>query len=337
MRAPLLLASLVLHASVRAAEVSSLEPCGQQSPAHCEGCLNSWFEAVCETLLQALDLQSRSEDDQALPVEAPSQLATQGACSSASVAKSPSSTRKSPGVTGSIARCHQAWLAENFGHTVLPYELPLVHGPRDLAEFGRSIYVPEARHDFFFEQGRRHQTVVETQGDGNCFYRAFAVGLVCLAHKDSARALRLLSLIDAERQESTSDVARAGLELLGRLVCESPEQETLDSTMEVFNKRLSSDAIVYGLREIVSRRARLSVYRPFITEDLEVHIKSEILRMGSWGGQIEILALARAFGVSVTIVNMQFGQRNSCDDNVSPDTTADVELLYNGVHYDLYV
>lgn len=220
---------------------------------------------------------------------------------------------------------------------MLNYDLPLVHGARGLADFGRYVHVPATHCDFFLEQGRRHQAVVETQGDGNCFYRAFALGLVCLAHKDSARALGLLNLIDVERQESTSNVARAGLELLGHLVDESPEQETLDSTTDVFNSRLSSDAIVYGLREMVSRRARLDAYRPFIIDDPEVYIKSEILRMGAWGGQIEVLALARAFGVSVTIVNMQFGQRNSCDDDVSPDATADVELLYNGVHYDLYI
>jgi hypothetical protein len=94
--------------------------------------------------------------------------------------------------------------------------------------------------------------------------------------------------------------------------------------------------MVYALRGLIAAGANHPDHQAFITEDFKTYVQRAIMRMGSWGGQIEVTVAAKMFAVSITITDLQFGRRIVIDDTLSPEEDADIELIYNGVHYDLF-
>lgn len=178
-------------------------------------------------------------------------------------------------------------------------------------------------------------------GDGNCLYRSFLFGLVILYSKRSnSPRWEERMVIDAVLHNpavyGTDPYITLGLDLISHVLMFAPFYDS-GSWRTPLNDPCISDIMVYALRAIVGHHANTPEHRAFLTEDFDGYVAHKILTMGVWGGQLEVSCLAQAFNVLVAVTDLVGKRRVLTDDSIALEKLGDVELLFNGVHYDLLI
>lgn len=248
-----------------------------------------------------------------------------------------------------VRTCREAWEISRLDHQKRCREVALVSEPINLEYF-----VDERHHDreyfeFSMKQLQRHETIIQISGDGNCLYRAFLFGLLQLYMKASGpghqqrrdlydRLRTRLSMLYQERYpqvRARNAVLEAGLALL--LLClENATLFSVGTWRDVLNSHRASDAMIHALRVIAADMAQAPQYSNFISGGIQRYIDTRIMPMGEWAGDLEAICLANFFEVTLTITDLTEQRRIPSSNWIGPEQTAEIEVLFNGTHYDLY-
>lgn len=189
--------------------------------------------------------------------------------------------------------------------------------------------------------------------DGNCYYRAFLYSLVEGIREDPKEGQEVLNRI---KKESWEKILEAGydemmiesfyetlVELLERVL-----GGTLDS--DAFHKEMNeesgtSEYCTWFMRVIVATHLKGDPDRfsPFISTpglDMEQFCKREVEPMGKECEQVQVLALAEALGVHVTVAYLDGhpltdGKVSEHTFGPGNDSAIKVTALYRPGHYDI--
>ena len=229
-------------------------------------------------------------------------------------------------------------------------ETKLAHQPRcrqiDLVSpvmnskdfFSSALEDPDSR-GFALEVASQFPAMFKISGDGNCFYRAFLFGLIHFFHKvEGGPSLehrqQIMKIFEASSPLwEGHPVQQVGLDLI-KTALENAPLFPMEFWHALCNRHNASDAMVYALRGITAHYANNDEHRAFIDEDFDDFVQGKIMCLGAWGGQIEASVLAQVFGVHLTITDLVALRRISSQE--APLDIADIEVIFNGVHYDLF-
>lgn len=196
-----------------------------------------------------------------------------------------------------------------------------------------------------------------TRGDGNCFYRSVMFSLLeqfIVNHQqlsDNSSLALVYSSVMRKVRESTQVLSAAGFEpicyedfidlLLAKL--ESVATLSVQGLKNDFEDKIVADSIVMYSRFLVSAFLRMNAdrFEGFIEGHSTVleFCKSEVEPMDRESEQIQVMALAEAFGVRIRILYLDRSDSDLCTeltfpvDYSGPDFS--VYLLYRPGHYDL--
>lgn len=186
------------------------------------------------------------------------------------------------------------------------------------------------------------------RGDGNCYYRAFLYQL-CerLLESDDTVAAQFLQWIkvDSWKQVLAADYEELMLEafydtiveLLEKVVHKKHTKETLHQELNEENG--TSDYCTWYLRVVTATHLKSDPDRflPFVTTpglDMAQFCQREVEPMGQECEQVQVLALAEATGVQVTIDYLV--QEQVTRHVFGPeDAKIRLHLLYRPGHYDI--
>lgn len=235
-----------------------------------------------------------------------------------------------------------AWKETKLKHQERNERLPLVDLPINSKTFVVDYLDEHTGFDLAMAQTVRFKYAAKVVGDGNCFYRAFLYSLILYFTKTGAQGptmqhRKLISDMLHEESDFYGHhlVMDIGLDLI-KFSLEYAPLLPMEFWHLLINRHRTSDAMVYALRGIIAMGADHPEHRAFITEDFDEYVQKYIYSMGSWGGQIEATVAAKMFCVSMTITDLQNGRRIVANDVHSANEDANIELIYNGVHYDLF-
>jgi len=223
-------------------------------------------------------------------------------------------------------------------------DIPLVSEPKHSSEFAECYLIDHRGFEFGKEMAKLFPQIIQISGDGNCFYRSFLFGLIhyfhktvngpSLAHRD--RVMRIFA-DDNQLFQKEHYVIDVGLDLM-KVCLQNAPLFPMEFWCILLNRHRASDAMVYALRALVALEAAKPDKRAFIKkEDFDRFVNRDIMSLGAWSGQREAMWLAEVFGVTLTINDLTASRRILSDQMNRPEQdTSDIEVLYNGTHYDLY-
>jgi ubiquitin thioesterase protein OTUB1 len=196
-----------------------------------------------------------------------------------------------------------------------------------------------------------------TRGDGNCFYRCVMFSLLeqfiltssQLSSQSSSTTIyhQVLKLV----KESGSILSAAGFEpicyedfidlLVSKL--ESVQATSIESLQSDFEDKMIADSLVMYSRFLISAYMRLNneKFEGFTEGYATVldYCKSEVEPMDRESEQLQVMAVAEAFGVRIKILYLDRSDKDQCTeiefpvDYSGPDFS--IYLLYRPGHYDL--
>jgi ubiquitin thioesterase protein OTUB1 len=199
---------------------------------------------------------------------------------------------------------------------------------------------------------KEYQSFRKVRGDGNCYYRAFLYRLVeeiRQNEKDSEK------IIDWLKTKSWESVLAAGydevmleafhdtiVELLERILAGTLDEAAFHEEMN--QETATSDYCTWYLRVVTATHLKQDPGRflPFIAEPglgINDFCQREVEPMGKECEQVQVLALAEAFGVQVTIAYLDghellYGRL--AQHTFGPDSASiEISLLYRPGHYDI--
>jgi len=196
---------------------------------------------------------------------------------------------------------------------------------------------------------QRYAGIRHTRGDGNCFFRAFAFGLVCAARgwapggaalgavlAERVRARLFSSPFDAETYADFLD------ELLPLLDGPAPGALGAPDDLAAFwaAEEYRSHAAVVALRLVASAemRARADDFAPFLSEDVASFCQAHVECMGVESDQVHVTALADALSCCVRIAYLDAADGPLNVVSIGPeDALFAMDLLYRPGHYDYLV
>lgn len=234
---------------------------------------------------------------------------------------------------------------ELFRKTKLPHQprcrdIPLISPSINSDHFFNTHVEDSETREFALEIASKFPNMYQISGDGNCFYRAFLFGLIHYFHKiEGGPSLELRQHVIKLFDESSPLweghlVQQVGLDLIKTALENAPIFQ-MEFWHALCNRHNASDAMVFALRGMVAYYADNDEHRQFIDEDFDTFVQNKIMCLGAWGGQIEATVLAEVFGVHLTITDLTTLRRVSSQD--APQDIANIEVIFNGVHYDLFV
>lgn len=176
------------------------------------------------------------------------------------------------------------------------------------------------------------------RGDGNCFYRAFAFGIIRQAQQDGSAAveiLRLKFLAAAEQMTMDKIVFEDFLETTIQLL-------SVPDLLRSMNDPEESNSAVVFLRFLTSDyiKAHSDDYTPYLDEGevLDRWCERWVDPMGAEADNLQINGLINALGMGVDIVNLDRteGHEANTHEMRPNDAQADqvIRLLYRPGHYD---
>ncbi|RKP36679.1 peptidase C65 Otubain-domain-containing protein [Dimargaris cristalligena] len=208
-----------------------------------------------------------------------------------------------------------------------------------------------------------YQAIRRCRGDGNCFYRAFAMGWYEAVHSDPRRCAQALRTLEESADclqqvgfESLvfEDFLKTATDTLHTLQCTSRDSPADAEALleQSFQTPEVSNSIVVYLRMLTSAflRQHQDDYLPFLEgePDMVRFCTGQVEAMGVESEEIHLIALTRALGVSLRVVYLDGSPRASesgrpvtihpfpnaeeCAANASSGV---VTLLYRPGHYDL--
>ncbi len=224
---------------------------------------------------------------------------------------------------------------------------PLVAEPSPTEELASSY-----EDDIFLAKiktlSRSYTQMRKTRGDGNCFYRAFAYGLLSATEPDEAAALtarcKQVGVETAEAQGYSRFTAEDFFEMWAELLEHVTAGNKASALSQFASDNMTSDYVVTFLRLCTSvyLKARKEEFEPFVEtgEPIASFCAREVDPMGRDAGHLQIRALCDVFKVNVRVAYLDRTPGNDPVVHVIPDSAVGAEppkftLLYRPGHYDI--
>jgi ubiquitin thioesterase protein OTUB1 len=192
------------------------------------------------------------------------------------------------------------------------------------------------------------------RGDGNCYYRAFLFALaekLCENNK-GPEGQRIVTFLKEESWKHVKDVGynemtmemfyEEAVSLIERIISGSVDTEAL--AKELNEENSTSDYCTWYLRVLTATHLKMDPQRfePFIEQpgmDVAQFCQREVEPMGKECEQLQVLALAEAFGIKVRIEYLD-GHELVAGDVMHhvfgpEDSALQICLLYRPGHYDI--
>jgi ubiquitin thioesterase protein OTUB1 len=230
---------------------------------------------------------------------------------------------------------------------------PLTSSPRPISDLAPQY--EKAANNFLAgieDLEKNYSQIRIVRGDGNCYYRAFLYNLAEKMFQNKQEGERILECV---KKDSWERVLKAGYEemaietfydtlvdLLERLTTGATDAAAFHTEMN--EESATSDYCTWYLRVLTATHLKQDPGRflPFIDQpglDIQQFCQREVEPMGKDCQQVQVIALAEAFGVQVRIeyldghdlVNGKLVQHT-----FGPDTAVThLALLYRPGHYDI--
>jgi ubiquitin thioesterase protein OTUB1 len=191
------------------------------------------------------------------------------------------------------------------------------------------------------------------RGDGNCYYRAFLYSLAEMLFPEKSNKQEAQRILEFVKKTSWENVKTAGYEemtievffdelvsLLERVIAGSIDAAALHTEMNEENT--TSDYCTWYLRVVTATHLKMDPDRfiPFLEQhvDMAQFCQREVEPMGKECEQLQVLALAEAFGLQVQIEYLDGHDLvggKVANHIFGPENAAKLFFLYRPGHYDI--